>query len=100
MMFYKDFAAYVEGQAKELEALRAARMPDYGVIVEVLGPSENQSRVENSGGYSVTRTVDSLTTTDKRNRPEMADDNCRQLAALRSNASLSSQSCFMKARRQ
>jgi len=61
MMFYKDLTSYIEGKSAELDALHKANIPDHGIILDVLGPPENQSRQANPGRHSVTRPVETLT---------------------------------------
>lgn len=61
MMFYKDMTSYIEGKSAELDALQKANIPDSGIILDILGPSENQGRHENPGRHSVTRPVERLT---------------------------------------
>ena len=60
MIFHKDFAAYLDGQRGELEALAKQGLPDVGVIRAVLKPDETQNRAEHPGSYSVTEPVDAL----------------------------------------
>jgi hypothetical protein len=61
MIFYKGIASYIEGKSAELDELRRANIPDYGIILNVLAPGENQSRRENPGRHSVTRSIGTLT---------------------------------------
>lgn len=61
MIFYKDISSYIEGKPAELDELRSANIPDYGIVLDVLAPGENQNRRENPGRYSVTRPIEALT---------------------------------------
>jgi hypothetical protein len=61
MMFYKDITSYIEGMSAELDELRNANIPDYGIILDILGPNENQDRLQNPGRHSVNRPVEQLT---------------------------------------
>jgi hypothetical protein len=61
MIFYKDVSSYIEGKSAELAELRHANIPDYGIVLDVLAPGENQSRRENPGRHSVTSPVEALT---------------------------------------
>jgi hypothetical protein len=61
MMFYKDISSYIEGMSAELDELRKANPPDYGIILDVLAPNEDQDRQKNPGRHSVARPVERLT---------------------------------------
>jgi hypothetical protein len=61
MIFYKDISSYIEGKSAELDELRSANIPDYGIVLDVLAPGENQNRRENPGRHSVTRPIEALT---------------------------------------
>jgi hypothetical protein len=61
MIFYKDFATFLEGEAVELDAMQSMDIPEEVEILDILGPNENQDRKENPGRHSVTRPVETLT---------------------------------------
>jgi hypothetical protein len=60
MLLYDNLAAYIEGEKVKLEKLATANLPEKGVIIQVLGPAENQDKATNLDGYSVTRPVEEL----------------------------------------
>jgi len=60
MLFYEDLAQYVDDQIAKLRALNQADIPQTGVVLDVLGPSDDQDVKSNPGGHSVTRSVDQL----------------------------------------
>ena len=60
MLFYDDLAAYISGEQEKLQRLAQANIPTTGVILEVLGPSNNQDIASNPNNHSVTQAVDQL----------------------------------------
>ena len=61
MLFYDDLSEFIDRQREKLQELELADIPEVGIILDVLGPSDDQDRERNPGRYSVTRTVDRLT---------------------------------------
>ena len=60
MLFYDDVDQYLEDQIAKLQALKTANLPNDGVILQVLGPNDDQAIESNPGGHSVTQAVDQL----------------------------------------
>jgi|TARA_B100000519_G_C14174316_1_gene405488 hypothetical protein len=60
MLFYDDLHQYLDDQIAKLQTLKSADMPNEGVILEVLGPANDQNIESNPGGHSVTQRVDEL----------------------------------------
>ena len=61
MLFYDNLSEFVAGQSDKLRQLERANIPEVGVILDVLGPADNQDREANPGRHSVTQAVDQLT---------------------------------------
>ncbi|MBT6274681.1 MAG: hypothetical protein HOI95_11170 [Chromatiales bacterium] len=60
MLFYDNLSDFVDGQTEKLQKLPSACIPEVGVILDVLGPSDDQDREGNPGRYSVTQSVSQL----------------------------------------
>ena len=60
MLFYDNLADYIADQSEKLLALKQANIPEVGVILDVLGPNDNQDMDANPGRHSVTQQVDRL----------------------------------------
>ncbi|MBB77007.1 MAG: hypothetical protein CMJ75_21075 [Planctomycetaceae bacterium] len=60
MLFYDDLAEFISSQSEKLAGLETANIPEVGVVLDVLGPNENQDRDANPGRHLVTRRVDRL----------------------------------------
>lgn len=60
MLFYDDLEEYVKGQREKLDNLDGANIPERGLILRVLAPSENQDKTTNASNYSVTREVNRI----------------------------------------
>ncbi len=60
MLFYENLEAYIHDEREKLERLKQADIPEVGVILEVLGPNDNQDVKTNPGGHSVTQAVERL----------------------------------------
>ena len=58
MLFYDNLADYIADQSEKLLALKQANIPEVGVILDVLGPNDNQDMDANPGRHSVTQRVD------------------------------------------
>ena len=57
MLFYKDLKEYIAEQRTRLDALGSSKIPQLGVITEVLAPGPQQDKQSDVTGYSVTRAV-------------------------------------------
>ena len=60
MLFYNDLAEFITKQSEQLQGLEGANIPEVGVILDVLGPNDNQDRDANPGRHLVTQQVDRL----------------------------------------
>ena len=60
MLFYNDLAEFITKQSEQLQSLEGANIPEVGVILDVLGPNDNQDRDANPGRHLVTQQVDRL----------------------------------------
>lgn len=60
MLFYENQSEFIEKQSEKLQQLKLANIPEVGVVLDVLGPSDDQDRGANPGRYSVTQPVDRL----------------------------------------
>ena len=60
MLFYDSLSEFIDKQSKKLEKLKSANIPEVGVVMDVLGPNDNQDITSNPGGHSVTQSVDRL----------------------------------------
>jgi hypothetical protein len=60
MLFYDDLAEFIAKQSEKLQGLENANIPEVGVILDVLGPNDNQDREANPGRHLVTQQVDRL----------------------------------------
>ena len=60
MLFYDDLTEFIAKQSDKLQHLASANIPDVGVVLDVLGPNDNQDRNANPGRHSVTQSVDRL----------------------------------------
>ena len=60
MLFYDNLSEFIENQSEKLEKMKSANIPDVGVILDVLGPNDNQDLTTNPGRHSVTQSVDRL----------------------------------------
>jgi hypothetical protein len=60
VLFYDDLAEFITQQSAKLQGLEGANIPEVGVILDVLGPNDNQDRDANPGRHSVTQAVDRL----------------------------------------
>jgi hypothetical protein len=60
MLFHDDLAQFIAQQRKNLDHLETANIPAVGVIVDVLGPNDDQDVQTNPGEHSVTQPVDRL----------------------------------------
>ncbi len=61
MLFYDNLSEFIAKQSEKLQQLKHANIPEVGVILDVLGPNDNQDREANPGRHSVTQLVDQLT---------------------------------------
>ena len=43
MLFYDDLAEFIAKQSEKLQGLENANIPEVGVILDVLGPNDNQT---------------------------------------------------------
>ena len=55
MLFYDDLEEYIIQQNAKLQSLKQANIPEIGVVLEVLGPNDDQDMKSNPGCHSVTR---------------------------------------------
>ncbi len=60
MLFYDNLAEFIAKQQENLQRLEQANIPEVGVILDVLGPNDNQDRDANPGRHLVTQPVDRL----------------------------------------
>ena len=60
MLFYDSLSEFIDKQSEKLEKLKSANIPEVGVVMDVLGPNDNQDITSNPGGHSVTQSVDRL----------------------------------------
>ncbi len=60
MLFYENIAEYITKQSEKLQGLEGANIPEVGVIIDVLGPNDDQDRDTNPGRHLVTQRVDRL----------------------------------------
>ena len=60
MLFYESLADHVIDQSKKLLALEEDNIPEVSIILDVLGPNDNQDMNANPGRHSVTQQVDRL----------------------------------------
>lgn len=60
MMFYGSLDEYLSGERDKLDRLSHANIPQYGVILQVLGPSDNQDKTSNRDGYCINQQVERL----------------------------------------
>ena len=60
MLFYDDLTEFVEKENAKLQRLKSANIPEMGVVLEVLGPNDDQGRETNDGKYSITQSVERL----------------------------------------
>ena len=60
MLFHNDLAEFITKQSEQLQSLEGANIPEVGVILDVLGPNDNQDRDANPGRHLVTQQVDRL----------------------------------------
>ena len=60
MLFYDDLAEFIAKEIDKLLRLEKANIPEVGVILDVLGPNDNQDIEANPGLHSVTQQVDRL----------------------------------------
>ena len=60
MLFYEDLEDFIAKQGEKLQRLKNANIPEVGVILDVLGPNDNQDIDNNPGRYSVTQQVERL----------------------------------------
>ena len=60
MLFYEDLAEFIAQESDKLRRLESANIPEVGVILDVLGPSDDQDITTNPGLHSVTQRVDRL----------------------------------------
>jgi hypothetical protein len=60
MLFYEDLAEFITKEREKFERLEKANIPEVGVILEVLGPSDHQDVIANPGRHSVTQPIDRL----------------------------------------
>ena len=60
MLFYGNLAEFVDGEGRKLQLLASANIPEVGVVLDVLGPSDDQDIDMNPDAYSVTQPVDRL----------------------------------------
>ena len=60
MLFYANLSEFIEKQSEKLEKLMTANIPEVGVILDVLGPNDNQDIDNNPGRHSVTQSLDRL----------------------------------------
>lgn len=60
MLFYDNLSDYIAKQSEKLHALEQANIPEVGVILDVLGPNDNQDMDANPDRHSVTQQVDRL----------------------------------------
>ena len=59
MLFY-DTSKNSSPNKRQLQSLKQANIPEVGVVLEVLGPNQDQDRKSNPGGHSVTQSVERL----------------------------------------
>ena len=60
MLFYDDLDEYIAQQSAKLQALKEANIPAVGIVLNVLGPNDDQDAESNPGGHSVTQAVERL----------------------------------------
>jgi len=60
VLFHDDIEKFIAQQSESLQKLQKANIPEVGVILDVLGPNDNQDMETNPGRHSVTRSVDRL----------------------------------------
>ena len=60
MLFYDNLEEFIAQQSAQLQSLKRANIPEVGVVLEVLGPNQDQDRKSNPGGHSVTQSVERL----------------------------------------
>jgi len=60
MLFYENLAECIRLETEKLQKLKTSNLPDVGIILDVLGPNENQDVSSNPGGHSVTQPVEKL----------------------------------------
>ena len=59
MLFYDNLPEFIVNEREKLERLTMANLPEVGVVVEVLAPSNNQDSTSDPG-YLITQPVDRL----------------------------------------
>ena len=60
MLFYDNLAEFIAEESDKLRRLGSTNIPEVGVILDVLGPNDNQDIDTNPGQHSVTQPVDRL----------------------------------------